>query len=124
MAGFEHLLKTYDVGDLLDDVASADPPAYLHRCFAEAISTPSLSLSRLQQLAACAMVLDSILNERDYSKFEPELIADWRMHYLANCIAMKDLAAIALHRAIERFPPDDADAAAELVELLHRLAPV
>ncbi|GEM_PF-6307103 len=31
MAAFEHLIESYDVGDLLDDIASADPPAYLHR---------------------------------------------------------------------------------------------
>ncbi len=78
MAGFEHLLKSYDVSDLLDDIASADPPSYLRRCFAEGCSTPSLSWPRVQQLALCAMVLDSIVNDRDYDVFEPELIADWR----------------------------------------------
>ena len=35
MAGFDHLLKSYDVGDLLDEIASAEPPAYLRRLFAE-----------------------------------------------------------------------------------------
>jgi hypothetical protein len=39
MAGFEHLLKSYDIGDELDDIASSDPPAYLRRCFADAGST-------------------------------------------------------------------------------------
>ena len=43
MAGFEHLVKSYDVGDLLDEIASADPPAYLRRCFAEGSSAPVLS---------------------------------------------------------------------------------
>lgn len=50
MTGFEHLLNSYDVRDLLDEIASADPPAYLRRCFAEGISTPTLSFSRVQQL--------------------------------------------------------------------------
>ena len=81
MAGFEHLLKSYDVSDMLDDIASADPPAYLRRCFAEGCSAPSLSWARVQQLALCAMVLDSIINDRDYDVLEPELIADWRVHY-------------------------------------------
>ena len=53
MSGFAHLLKSYDLGDLLDDIASSDPPAYLRRCFAEGISTPTLSFPRVQQLAAC-----------------------------------------------------------------------
>jgi len=34
MASYEHLLKSYDVGDQLDEIASADPPAYLRRCLA------------------------------------------------------------------------------------------
>ena len=123
MAGFEHLLKSYDVRDALDDIASADPPAYLRRCFAEAISTPALSPTRLQQLAVCGMVLDAILNDRDYGELEPELIADWRAHYAANCILMKDTALAAMRRAREHFPPAQADAAAELAELERRLAP-
>ena len=90
MAGFEHLLKSYDVGDMLDEIASADPPAYLRRCFAEGCSTPSLSWPRVQQLALCAMVLDSIVNDRDYDVFEPELIADWRSHYGHACAHVKD----------------------------------
>ena len=65
MAGFEHLIQSYDVGDLLDDIASADPPAYLRRCFAEGSSAPALSWPRVQQLAVCAMVLDAIVNDRD-----------------------------------------------------------
>ncbi len=28
MAGFELLIKSYDVRDLLDDIASSDPPEY------------------------------------------------------------------------------------------------
>ena len=52
MAAYEHLVKSYDVRDLLDDIASADPPAYLRRCFAEGYSAPSLSWSRVQQLAS------------------------------------------------------------------------
>jgi hypothetical protein len=123
MAGFEHLLKSYDVGDLLDDIASSDPPAYLRRCFAEGISTPTLSFPRVQQLAVCAMVLDSILNDRDYESLEPELIADWRVHYGPKCASMKETAIAALRRAAEHLRGQDPDAAAELEELGHRLSP-
>lgn len=31
MAAYEHLVKSYNVRDLLDDIASADPPAYRRR---------------------------------------------------------------------------------------------
>jgi hypothetical protein len=122
MAGFEHLLKSYDVSDMLDDIASADPPAYLRRCFAEASSAPSLSWARVQQLALCAMVLDSIINDRDYEVLEPELIADWRLHYGHACAHVKDTAVLALRRALESLTPQDPDAAAELQELQRRLA--
>lgn len=60
MAAYEHLVKSYNVRDRLDDIASADPPAYLRRCFAEDCSAPSLSWSQVQQLAVCAMVLDAV----------------------------------------------------------------
>ncbi len=123
MPAFDHLLKSYDVGDLLDEIASADPPAYLRRCFAEGISTPVLSFPRVQQLAVCAMVLDSILNGRDYETLEPELIADWRAHYLQNCTHLKDAAVAALRRARDSLQPADAQASEELAELEHRLAP-
>lgn len=122
MAVFEHLLNSYDVSDSLDEIASADPPAYLRRCFAEGCSTPTLSWARVQQLALCAMVLDSIVNNRDYDVLEPELIADWRIHYAHACTQMKDVAVTALRRAQEG-PAPDPDAAAELQELEHRLAP-
>lgn len=122
MAGFEHLLKSYDVGDLLDEIASSDPPAYLRRCFAEGISTPTLSFPRVQQLAVCGMVLDSILDDRDYAALEPELIADWRAHYTANCLRMRETAVTALRRAVEHLQPLDPEAAGELEELGHRLA--
>lgn len=122
MAGFEHLLKSYDVGDLLDDIASADPPAYLRRCFAEGISSPTLSFPRVQQLAVCGMVLDSILHDRDYPGLEPELIADWRAHYTANCVRMRETAVTALHRAFGYLQPLDAEAGGELEELVRRLA--
>ena len=92
MAGFEHLLDSFSVGDMLDDIASADPPAYLRRCFAEGCSAPSLSWTRVQQLALCAMVLDAIVNHRDYAGLEPELIADWRLHYAQACGQMQALA--------------------------------
>ena len=123
MADFEHLLKSYDVADALDDIASSDPPAYLRRCFAEGISTPALSLPRVQQLALCGMVLDSILNDRAYAGLEPELIADWRAHYGQSCAHMRDTAVAALHRAHEHLLAQDPDAAAELEELERRLAP-
>ncbi|MGD0490117.1 MAG: hypothetical protein ABSC32_01105 [Steroidobacteraceae bacterium] len=120
MAGFEHLLQSCDVGDMLDDIASADPPAYLHRCFAEACSSPTLSWSRIQQLALCAMVLDSILNNRDYEGLEPELLSDWRVHFSRACSPIRDLAVEALRRA-GTMPAVPADAAPELAELEHRL---
>jgi hypothetical protein len=121
MASFEHLVKSYDVRDELDDIASADPPAYLRRCFAEGCSAPALPWSRVQQLAVCAMVLDAIINDRDYEFFEHELIADWRAHYAGACSKIKVTAGQALHRVLERDRPEDADAAAELQELADRL---
>ena len=48
MAAYEHLVKSYDVGDELDDIASANPPAYLRRCFAEGHSASVLSWARVQ----------------------------------------------------------------------------
>jgi hypothetical protein len=122
MPGFEHLLKSFDVRDQLDDIASADPPAYLRRCFAEDSSGSSLSWPRLQQLALCAMVLDAVLNGRDYDDLEPELIADWRVHYAAAFARLKDTALLALHRALEHDRPQDPDAAAELEQIAQWLA--
>lgn len=122
MASFEHLVKSYDVRDQLDDIASADPPAYLRRCFAEGFSSPVLPWVRVQQLAVCAMVLDAIVNDRDYEIFERELIVDWRVHYAGACQKMKDAAVQALHRILERDRPQDADAVAELEELASRVA--
>jgi hypothetical protein len=122
MAGFEHLIQSYDVGDLLDEIASADPPAYLRRCFAEGSSAPVLSWTRVQQLAVCAMVLDAIVNDRDYEFLERELIADWRVHYARSCMKIKDTASQALHRVLEHDRPADPDAAAELETLAGRLA--
>jgi hypothetical protein len=124
MAGFEHLLKSYEVGDQLDDIASSDPPAYLRRCFAEGSSAPSLSWGRVQQLAVCAMVLDAIVNDRDYEDFEHELIADWRVHFAKACAKFKDIALQALRRVLERDRPEDPAAAAELETLVSRLAGV
>jgi hypothetical protein len=121
MAAFEHLLQSYDVGDQLDDIASADPPAYLRRCFAEGSSAPSLSWPRIQQLAVCAMVLDAIIDDRDYGFFEHELISDWRVHHAKACAALRDLCSQALNRILERERPKDADAAGELELLAKRL---
>jgi hypothetical protein len=122
MAIYEHLVKSYDVRDLLDDIASADPPAYLRRCFAEGCSAPTLSWTRVQQLAICAMVLDAVVNGRDYEIFEHELISDWRIHYAGSCAKLKDTAVQALRRALERNRPQDPDSAAELEQLASSLS--
>jgi hypothetical protein len=122
MAAYEHLVKSYDVRDLLDEIASADPPSYLRRCFAEGYSAPSLSWSRVQQLAICAMVLDAVVDGREYGIFEHELIADWRIHYGGACAKLKDTAGQALRRVLERERPQDADAAAELEQLASNLS--
>jgi len=122
MAAYEHLLKSYDLGDLLDDIASADPPAYLRRCFAEGSAAVSLSWVRVQQLAGCAMVLDAIVNDRDYEFIEHELISDWRTHYAAACSKMKDTAVLALRRTLERERPQDPEVATELEQLTSKLA--
>jgi hypothetical protein len=122
MAGFEHLLESCDVSDMLDDIASADPPAYLRRCFAEGCSTPSLSWARVQQLAVCAMVLDAILDNRDYDALEPELIADWRVHHGHACAGAREVAVTALRRAEEGAAAHDPEAGTELAELEHRLS--
>ena len=122
MTAYEHLVKSYDVRDLLDDIASAGPPAYLRRCFAEGCSASTLSWARVQQLAICTMVLDAIVNGRDYEIFEHELISDWRIHYAGSCAKLKDTAVQALRRALERDRPQDPDAAAELEQLASSLS--
>jgi hypothetical protein len=124
MANYEHLVKSYDVADLLDDIASADPPAYLRRCFAEGCSAPFLPWSRVQQLALCAMILDAIVNNRDYEIFEHEMISDWRIHYASACVKLKDIAVQALRRVLERERPQDPDAVTELEQLANSLAGV
>jgi hypothetical protein len=121
MASFEHLIKSYDVRDLLDDIASSDPPAYLRRCLAEGCAAPHLSWPRVQQLAVCAMVIDAVLDDRDYEFLERELIADWRVHYAAAFGKLKDLAQQALLRVLEREKPEDQDSLAELESLTRRL---
>jgi hypothetical protein len=122
MANYEHLVKGFDVADLLDDIASADPPAYLRRCFAEGCSAPFLPWGRVQQLAVCAMILDAIVDNRDYEIFEHEMISDWRIHYASACIKLKDIAVQALRRVLERDRPQDSDAATELEQLASSLA--
>jgi hypothetical protein len=122
VADAEHLLKSYDIESLLDEIASADPPAYLHRCFAEGIAAAYLSWGRVQQLAACAAVVDAVACGHDYPDLEHELIADWREHYAAQIGALKSLAARALQRveggaaAVE-----DPEALAELRQIGQRL---
>ena len=107
MAAYEHLVKAYDISDLLDAIASADPPAYLRRCFAEGCSAPSLSWSRVQQLAVCVMVLDAVgSTDRDYEIFEHEMISDWRIHYASACVKLSgDTAVQALRRVLDRDRP-------------------
>jgi hypothetical protein len=122
MADFEHLVKSFDVSDQMDDIASADPAAYLRRCFAEGCSSPSLPWRRIQQLAVCAMLLDAIVDDRDYEIFERELISDWRVHYGARCAKLKELAQQALQRILDRDQPEDAEALAELTLLQNRLS--
>jgi hypothetical protein len=122
MTAFEHLLGFRDVSDMIDEIASAEPPAYLHRCFAEACSAPSLSPARIPEIALCAMVLDAILNARAYEMLEPELIADWREHHAIACRAQRNLAVAALQRARGVIGADQPDAAAELEELTRRLS--
>ena len=78
----------------------------------------------MQQLAVCAMVLDAVVNDRDYENFEHELIADWRVHYAKACAKIKDIALQALRRVLEHDRPMDADAAAELETLVSRIAGV
>jgi glycogen synthase len=68
------------------------------------------------------MVLDSIVNGRDYEGLEPELVSDWRVHFSHACAQMRDIAVQALRHAGE-MPAVPADAAPELAELEHRLAP-
>jgi len=68
------------------------------------------------------MVLDAIVNHRDYPVLEPELIADWRLHYAVACGHMQQVAILALRRAEESSRTHDPDAAAELSELALRLA--
>jgi hypothetical protein len=122
MAAYEHLVKSYDVRDLLDDIASADPPAYLRRCFAEGSSAATLSWTRVQQLAICTMVLDAVVNGREYEIFEHELISDWRIHYAGACAKLKETAVQALRRALEHDRPQDPDAATELEQLASGLS--
>jgi hypothetical protein len=67
------------------------------------------------------MVLDAVVDDRDYEVFEHELIADWRIHYASACAKLKDTAVQALTRVLERDRPQDPDAAAELEHLASAL---
>ncbi len=122
MPDFANLLKSYDLGDLVDAIASADPPAFLRRCFAEGLATPHLTHAHVQELAGCAIVLDALLHERAYTALEPELIDDWRVHYGTAWAPLGAPAAAALRRAADQDVGLDKDAAAELGELQNRLA--
>lgn len=118
-----HLLDSYDIEALLDEIASAVPPAYLHRCFGEGIATAHLSWPRVQQLAACAMIVDAVVSRRDYAGLEPELIADWREHYAAQFAPLRALASKSLQWAQKQAVPAPApEALAELHQLEQRLA--
>lgn len=123
MAAFEHLLRSRDLSDMLDEIASADPAAYLRRVFAEGCSAPVLSFERVQELALDAMVLDAILDDREYEGLETELIADWRVHHARALKGVRDLALEALARAQQALGPEEQEAAAELEELRRRLTP-
>jgi hypothetical protein len=123
VADAEHLLKSFDLAFMLDEIASADPPAYLHRCFAEGQAAATLSWPRVQQLAACAMVIDAVAFGHIYAEFEQELIADWREHYQPQFAALRGLAAKALQAAIDQgAAPVDPDALLEMRQLEQRLA--
>jgi len=118
----EQLLKSFDLGDLVDEIASANPPAYLRRCFAEGLSSPLLSDARARELVGCAIVLDAVVNEREYPGLEPELIADWRVHYGKAFVSLKSLAVESLQRAVEQDAAlASADMGDELKELQRRL---
>jgi hypothetical protein len=120
---FEHLLRSYDFSDLLDEIASADPPAYLRRVFAEGLAAPRLSWQLVQQLAACAIVLDAVANARSYPELEPELIADWRTHCFAALCALRPAAAASLERALASDAVlAEPSTAAELKDLEQRVA--
>lgn len=73
MAMYEHLVKSYDVGDEIDAIASADPPAYVRRCFAEGCSAPSLSWNRVQQLTPVQALRRALDRSRPE---EPEAAAE------------------------------------------------
>ncbi len=122
MATYEHLLKSYDVRDQLDEISSADPPVYLRRCLAEGFSAANLNFARIQQLAVCVMVVDAVVNGRDYELFEHELIADWRIHYAGACAKLKDSGVQVLHRILEYDRPQDPDAVAEIEQLASSVA--
>jgi hypothetical protein len=120
---FEHLLRSYDFSDLLDEIASADPPAYLRRVFAEGLAAPRLSWQLVQQLAACGIVLDAVANDRNYPELEPELIADWRAHQGAAMRALRPAAAASLERALASAAVlAEPSASAELKDLEQRVA--
>jgi len=120
---FEHLLRSYDLNDLLDDIASADPPKYLRRVFAEGVAVPHLSWKLVQHLAGCAVVLDAVVNSRDYPELEPELIADWRAHDGPALSALRPAAAASLQRALASDAVlAEPSASAELEDLEQRVA--
>jgi len=69
----------------------------------------------------CAMVLDAVLNDRDYAFLEHELISDWRAHYSLAFAKLKDLAQQALLRVLEREKPEDSETLGELESLTRRV---
>jgi len=122
MAAFEHLLNSLRLADLVDDIVSANPPAFLRRCFAEGLSSPRLTDAHAREVVGCAVVLDAVVNERDYPGVEPELLSDWRVHYGKTLASLEPLAVQALQRAAEQdaaFSAADTDE--EMKELQRRL---
>jgi hypothetical protein len=60
------------------------------------------------------MVVDAVVNGREYAQFEHELIADWRLHYATAFGRLRDPACRALRRARSTgAPAADGSIAAE-----------
>ncbi len=125
VSDFADLIQNDATATLLDEIASADPPAYLHRCFAEGLAAPRLAPARIRELVVGAVLIDAVAGGLDYDGLEPELIADWRAHYGAEFARLRPLAARALQVALQAavMPPElPAQSLPALHELAQRLA--